>query len=246
MPGLEGKTALVTGASRGIGRAIALRLAEDGARIVVNYATSADAAAEVVAAIEAKGGKALAVGCDVADLEALPRMFADLRERVGSLDILINNAGRGGGGLLGTITPGQFDAVFDLNVRATFFVTQGAVAMMNDGGRVISISSISARLHHPGMSIYGASKAAVDGLTRNWAMELASRGITVNSVQAGLVETDLTAGITPEIRALYVSRIAMGRPGRTDDIADVVAFLASDQARWVTGHELVATGGSYS
>lgn len=241
---LDGKVALVTGASRGIGRGIAQRLAGEGARVAVNYARSKDAAESCVAEIKAAGGDAFALAGDVTDIASIEAMFAQLKSLTPHLDILVNNAGGGGGGPVGTVKPEQFDAVYDLNVKGLFFVTNAAVPMLRDYGRIINISSNAAKLRLPGLSIYASSKAAVDSLTRCWSVELAPRQITVNSLNSGMVETDMIAGMDAAFKAQRAASIPMGRIGRVEDIADVVAFLASDQSRWVTGQEISVTGGN--
>jgi 3-oxoacyl-[acyl-carrier protein] reductase len=247
MTKLEGKTVLVTGGSRGIGRAIAERLAEQGARVALTYVNNKDAAESVLQTIEEAGGSALTLQADVSDLDSIAQLFRALREHFDGLDVLVNNAGRGSGGFpeLLDVTPAQYDAVFDLNARGLFFVTQHAVRMMRDGGRIVSISSMASRIRMAGLSTYTASKAAADAFTRSLAMELAPRGITINSVNCGIVETEMVAGIQGEAREHLLSLIPMGRIGQTRDIADVVAFLASDASRWITGEEISASGGQY-
>jgi 3-oxoacyl-[acyl-carrier protein] reductase len=243
---LDGKTALVTGAGRGIGRAIALRLAADGARLAINYANSEAAAQAAVAEIEAAGGRALAVRADISDLAALEAMFAQLRRSFGTLDILVNNAARSLGGMptLEAIGPELYDAIFATNTRGVFFVTQKAVAMMSDGGRVISLSSVAVRGTTGGLSAYAGSKSAVDAFTRVWSTELAPRRITVNSVVPGIIETDMILeNLSAEARKAIVAAIPLGRIGQPGDIADIVAFLASDESRWITGQEIAANGG---
>jgi len=244
---LDGKTALVTGASRGIGAAIAKKLAGEGARVVVNYAQSKDRAEAVVSEIEAAGGQALLAPADVTDLSQIDAMFAGLKGRIDGLDILVNNAGRGSGGFphLDQVTPETFDATFNLNTRGLFFVTQGAVRMMRDNGRIIIISSMAARIRMPGLSIYAASKAAADAFTRNLSMELAPRGITINSMNVGTVETEMTSRMEPDTLKRLVAMIPMGRIGQTRDVADVAVFLASEESRWLTGEELAVAGGRY-
>ena len=241
---LDGKVALVTGGSRGIGRGIAERLAADGARVAVHYGTNAAAAAEVVAGIASRGGSAFAVGQPLGapgDAEAL---FAQLD---GGLDILVNNAGVAPQGGLAETTPAVYDELFAVNARAPFFLTQAAVARMGDGGRVITISSGVTRQAWPNLLAYTMTKAAVEAMTATLAKELAPRGITVNVVAAGLVDTDMNAAwlrASEESRAQAASVSAFGRVGEPRDVADVVAFAASDDARFVTGQVLDATGGS--
>jgi 3-oxoacyl-[acyl-carrier protein] reductase len=244
---LADKVALVTGGGRGIGAEIARRLARDGASLIVNYASNRTRAEGVVATILAAGGQAAAIEADITDIVAIERMFDEIKERWGRVDILVNNAGRGSHGFPthDRITPEDYDAVFALNARAAFFVTQNATGMMPDGGRIISISSMASRIRQAGLSTYSASKAALDAFTRVLAMELAPRGITINSVQSGIVETEMIAQMDPERRAQLIAMIPMGRIGHTNDIADVVAFLASDESRWITGHEIPVSGGRY-
>jgi 3-oxoacyl-[acyl-carrier protein] reductase len=246
MGGLDGKTALVTGAGRGIGRGIAKRLAADGARVVINYSRSCAPAEDLAREIEAAGGRALTVGADVSDVSEIQAMFADLRQRVEHLDILVNNAGRGseGDGMLSAMTPAQFDALFSLNARGLFFVTQAALPLLRDGGKIVNLSSTTTRVRLPGLSAYAGSKAAVDAFTRCWSAELAPRRINVNSVVPGIVDTDLISHMSAERRARSVATVPLGRIGQPEDIADVVAFLASDKARWITGQEIVASGGN--
>lgn len=244
---LQDKCALVTGAGRGIGRGIALRLARDGAQVIVNYSASAEQAAALVAEIEAAGGKASSVRADVSDVDSIEAMFAQIRDRTSQLDVLVNNAGRGAPGMptLATTTPADYDMTFALNTRGLFFVTQHAAAMMNDGGRIINLSSGSTSTRTPGLSAYAGSKAAVEAFTRIWATELAPRRITVNGVAPGIVDTDLIrGGMTDEMAQHFGSLVPLGRLGQPADIADVVAFLASEDARWITGQTLTVSGGA--
>jgi 3-oxoacyl-[acyl-carrier protein] reductase len=244
---LAGKTALVTGAGRGIGRAIASRLAADGARVIVNYSRSAEQAEALVAEIAGAGGQALAVRADIADLEQVERLFENIRQHVPALDILVNNAGRGSGGMptLDTSTPQAFEDLFALNTRAPFFVAQLAARMFNDGGRIVNISSTVTRARVRGLSIYAGSKAALEAFTRIWAAELAPRQITVNCLLPGMIDTDLIrVNMPPDTVERIGKTIPLGRAGQPADIADVVAFLCSDDARWITGQEIVVSGGS--
>ena len=243
---LDGRTALVTGAGRGIGRGIARRLAADGARVFINYARSREAAEEAIREIISCGGRAEGIGADVTDLQAIEGMFRELKGRTDGLDILVNNAGRGteGGGDLASMTPDQFDRLFALNTRGLFFVTQAAFGLLRDGGRIINISSTTTRVRLPTLSAYAGSKSAVDAFTRCWSAELAPRKITVNSVLPGIVDTDLISHMSAERKARSVATVPLGRIGQPEDIADVVAFLASDDARWITGQEIVVSGGN--
>ena len=244
---LSGKVALVTGAGRGIGAAIARRLADDGASVIINYARSAAAASALAQQIEASGGSASVVAADLATMEGIEALFAALAERGTALDILVNNAGGGSGGMprLTDLTLEDYEFTFALNTRAVFFVTQRAVAIMNDGGRVISLSSSSTSTRQPGLSAYAGSKAAIEAFARIWATELAPRGITVNCLLPGVVNTDLIRdNIPPELARRYGAAVPLGRMGEPDDIADVVAFLASEDARWITGQNLTVSGGA--
>jgi 3-oxoacyl-[acyl-carrier protein] reductase len=244
---LEGKIALITGSSRGIGATIAKTFAREGAHVIVNYAASKERAEEVVREIESGGGKAFLARGDVTDIREIGAMFEKIYSMVDRIDILVNNAGRGSSGFpdLDRLTPEGFDQVFNLNVRGLLFVTQGAVRMMPGSGRVIMVSSMAARIRMAGLSVYAASKAAVDAFTRNLAMELAPRGISVNSMNVGTVETELTAHIEPDALKRLVSMIPMGRIGQPADVADVALFLASEESRWITGECIAVAGGRY-
>jgi 3-oxoacyl-[acyl-carrier protein] reductase len=242
---LERKIALVTGASRGIGRAIALRLAADGAAVVVNYASNSAAADAVVSEIEASGGAAFAVGADIGKLPDVERLAAAVHDRYGPVNILVHNAGvtldhpR-----LDAITPQLFDAMFDLSTKGPLFLTQKIVEKMPDGGRIIGISSASTQRKVPGLALYTGARAAMEAILRVLAAELAPRGITANTVSPGAVETDLFAHNSNIRREELLRLIPMGRFGQPEDIADVVAFVASDDARWLTGLNIAATGGA--
>jgi len=250
---LAGKVALVTGASRGIGRAIAVRLAGDGAMVAVHYGSSASGAAGTVEAIKGAGGRAFAVQARLdGDVAALDGMFATLDERLAELtgearfDILVNNAGVDRFGTIEEITPEIFDEVFQTNVRGPFFLTQRALPRLRDNGRIINISSGLARVVSPRHTVYSMTKCAVEKLTAILALQLGPRGITVNGVAPGVVLTDMTASWLKDndaAAAEVAGFTALGRVGQARDIADVVALLASDDARWVTGGVIDATGG---
>jgi 3-oxoacyl-[acyl-carrier protein] reductase len=245
---LTGKTALVTGASRGIGRATALRLAADGAWVGVHYGTNEEAAKAVVADIEADGGRAFALRAEFGtdgDMEAL---FGGLERGLAGrrLDILVNNAGILDMTPLAQLTPEVFDHSFAVNVRAPLFVVQGALPLLRDGGRIINISSAVTRIAGPFLH-YAMAKGAIEALGRTLAAALGPRGITVNTVAPGVVDTDMASWLRadPEIEPGVVATVALGRLGRPDDIADTVAFLASPDARWITGAVIDASGGQW-
>jgi 3-oxoacyl-[acyl-carrier protein] reductase len=242
---LQGKVALVTGASRGIGRAIALRLANDGAAVVVNYAGSEPQAQEVVAGIEKAGGQAVAVQADVSKVADVVRLFDATFERFGRLDILVNNAGVILYKLLADTTEEDFDRLMAINVKGTYFCCQQAAKRMADGGRIINLSTSITATMLPTYSAYAASKGAVEQITRILAKELGSRQITINAVSPGPTDTELFGqGKTDEEKRRFGQMAALGRLGQPQDIADVVAMLCSDDARWITGQNVRANGGT--
>jgi NAD(P)-dependent dehydrogenase (short-subunit alcohol dehydrogenase family) len=244
---LAGRTALVTGGSRGIGRGIALRLARDGARVGVHYGTNEGAAKETVAAIEAAGGAAFTIGADLADPAAPDQLWAAFDEAADGLDILVNNAGIGTSSPYREIGPEEFDRVLTVNARAPFFLTRAALPRLRDGGRIVNVSTgLTRTAVMPDLVAYSMSKAALDVFTRDLARTLGPRGITVNAVAPGVVDTDNTAPLLANAAAAAQAAAysVFDRVGTAADIADVVAFLASDDARWITGHWLDATGGS--
>lgn len=243
---LESKTALVTGASRGIGRAIALRLAADGASVAVNYVGNEEAAAEAVEEIEKNGGNAVALQGDVRRTEDVRRLFDETEKAFGKLDILVNNAGVA----LEKTTPiaettdEQYDRLFAVNARGTFMPLREAARRIADGGRIINISTTIIRMALPGYAVYAGSKAAVEMFTRILSKELEGRGITVNAVAPGPVETDLfNTGKTEEVKQRMADMAPLKRLGQPDDIARVVAFLAGDEGGWINGQILYANGG---
>lgn len=226
---LAGKTALVTGGSRGIGRAISRRLAHEGALVAVHYGHDLTAAERTVKEIEADGGRAFA------------EQGAD-----GGLDILVNNAGITVPRPLADVTEADYDRVFAINTKAPFFIIQRGLARLRDGGRIINISSVATRVAFPAIVSYTMTKAALDHLTLTLAQELGPRGITVNAVAPGYTETEINPTLAiPEIRRRYSEASAFNRLGQPTDIADVVAFVASDDARWVTGQWIDASGGAH-
>lgn len=242
---LAGKIAVVTGASKGIGAAIARALGAAGASVVVNYASSRSDAEVVVDGILASGAKAIAVQADVSKHADVTRLFAETIAVFGRVDILVNNAGLYRGAPLAEITEELFHRHFDLNVLGLIFATQEAVKHMGpSGGSIINTSSVLSTLSLPGNGVYNATKSAVDGLTRTFAKELASRGIRVNSVNPGLVETEglhATGGMSHG--AAIAAMTPLGRIGQPNDIAPGVVFLASDDSGWMTGETLYLTGG---
>lgn len=241
---LSGKIALVTGSSRGIGRAIVERLSREGAAVAVNYVSNSDKADEVVAAITSDGGTAVAIQADVSGIEGVRRLFEQTLEHFGRLDILVNNAGIRITRTVADTPEDEFDRLFAINVKGPFFTCQQAARRISDGGRIINISSAVTRMMLPGYAIYAASKAAVDQLTRVLAKEIGERQVTVNAVCPGPVDTELLReGKTEEQLQVMAQMAAFNRLGKVEDIADVVAFLAGDDARWITGQTIHVNGG---
>jgi 3-oxoacyl-[acyl-carrier protein] reductase len=243
MKRLAGKAALVTGGSRGIGRAIALRLARDGADVAITYVANAEAAKAVVAEIEALGARSRAIRCDLSDVATIAPVLAEAADVFGKLDILVNNAGVGAGGPFAATSEAAYDALFAVT-KGVFFSLQAAMTAVADKGRIINFSSGLTRGWAPNAAAYAGSKAAVEQFTRSLSKELGPRGITVNAVLPGVIETDMTVGMPAERKEHSRQQTSFGRLGRPEDIADVVAFLASDDARWITGQLIVANGGS--
>lgn len=243
---MSAKTAIVTGSSRGIGRAVAERLGADGANVIVNYRSDSEAAAKVVAAIEAAGGQAVAVQADVVDPEQLRGLFDAAEKYYAGVDILVNNVGTARFSAIAEATDEDFDLIFSTNARATFVALREAALRLRDGGRVVVISSGTAAIDRPNSGVYSASKAAGDRLVKTVAQELGPRAITVNSVLPGATRTDaLMAGISAEHIEAVARQTPLGRIGEPDDIADIVAFLASDAGRWITGQAIHAGGGMF-
>ncbi len=242
---LDGKVALVTGASRGIGRAIAVRLGRDGAAVVVNYSGNHEAARETVAAVEAAGGRAVAVQADVGRVGDIQRLFDAAFEHFGKLDILVNNAGIMFNKPLADVAEEEYDLIFAVNVKGTFFACQQAAKRMADGGRIINFSSSTTAMMLPTYGTYVATKGAVEQLSHILAKELGSRGITVNVVSPGATDTELFGqGKTEQDKQRFAQLAALGRLGQPEDIADVVALLVSDDANWITGQNVRANGGT--
>jgi len=244
---LRGKVAVVTGGSRGIGRAICLRLAEMGAKVVVNYVSQPDAAQETVNAIQAKNGQAEIAQFNVANDAEVQDAFKKILDDNGHIDILVNNAGITRDGLLLKMKEEQWDQVLDTNLKGAFNCTRAVsrTMMKQRWGRIINISSVVGFAGNAGQANYAAAKAGMVGLTKSVARELASRGVTVNGVAPGYIVTDMTSGLTEEITEKIKSEIPMGSLGEAEDVAAAVAYLASDDARYVTGQFIHVNGGMF-
>lgn len=241
---LAGKTALVTGGSRGIGAAIAKRLAEDGASVAITYTKGADAATSVVKAIEAAGGKAIAIQADAADAAANKAAVEQTVAKFGGIDVLVNNAGVAIPKTFEETTLEELDRVLDINVRGVFVATQAALKHMKDGGRVITIGScVGERMLTPGLVPYSATKGAIRMFTQGLSREVGSRGITVNNVQPGPIDTDLNPA-SGEWATPQIANTALGRYGHVEDVAALVAFVAGPEASYITGANLTVDGGT--
>lgn len=248
MKKLTGKVAVVTGASKGIGAAIAKQLAADGAQVVVNYATSRDGADKVVKEIKAAGGDAIAVGASIPKESDIEALFTETRKAYGKVDILVNNAGVYGFGSLDKITADEYRRQYDTNVLGLLLTTKAALPHFpSEGGSVINISSVVSTLAPPASSVYASTKGAVDTITKSLAKELAARKIRVNAINPGLVITEGTqaAGMAGgEFEKRVVEQTPLGRAGQPEDIAPPVSFLASDDSRWITGETIFVSGGA--
>ena len=241
----DDKIAIVTGASRGIGRAVAVELGSRGASVVVNYHTRADSAEEVVAAIEKSGGKALAYQADVGDMQQAQGLVKFAVEKFDGVHILVNNAGIIRDGFIMLMKEADWDDVIRTNLKATFNCSKAAVRLMMKKryGRIINIASISGQMGNPGQTNYSASKAGQIGLTKALAREVASRNITVNAVAAGYIDTEIWEDTPEEAKEWLLGMIPLGRSGQPEEVAKAVAFLASDDAAYITGHVLAVDGG---
>jgi 3-oxoacyl-[acyl-carrier protein] reductase len=244
---LEGKIALVTGGSRGIGRAIALRLAKMGAKVAINYVSKPDAAQEVVDAIAALGGEARHYKFDVADATAVNESLAKIIEDYGRLDILVNNAGITRDGLLMKMKEESWDQVLDTNLKGAFNCIKAVTRpmMKQRWGRIVNISSVIGFLGNAGQANYAAAKAGLTGLTRSIARELASRNITVNGVAPGYIDTDMTRDLVEDVREKILGEIPMRAMGKAEDVAGAVAYLVNEDARYVTGQFIHVNGGMF-
>lgn len=244
---LDGKSAIVTGASRGIGKDIALYLAKEGAKVAVNYSGSKEKAEEVVEEIKSFGGEAFAIQANVDQSEDVQNLISTTLENFGSIDILINNAGITRDNLLMRMKEQEWDDVLNTNLKGVFLSTKAVTRQMmkQRKGRIINITSIVGVSGNPGQANYVAAKAGVIGLTKTTALELASRNITVNAVAPGFITTDMTEALPEEVKAQMLSQIPLAKFGNTEDIAKAVAFLASDDANYITGQTLHVNGGMY-
>jgi len=242
---ITGKTALVTGASKGIGRGVALKLAEMGARVVVNYNTSLDAATEVAHAISENGGEAIAIQADVSDVDQVSVMVEKVQDMWEAVDILVNNAGIIDDGLLVRMSDRAWERVIDTNLNGTFYCTRAVLRAMirKRWGRIINIGSVVGIRGNAGQVNYSASKAAVIGFTKALSKELATRNITVNAVTPGYLETETTAVLNQDQKDYWLSVIPQGHFGEVDDIAHTVAFLADEKSKYITGQIISVDGG---
>ncbi len=242
---LKGKVAIVTGASRGIGRGIAEELAMQGATVVINYNGSEERAKDVLDTIEAKGGNGSIYQCNVSDFTACEQFFQDVIQKYGKIDILVNNAGITRDGLIMRMSEADYDQVLDTNLKGTFNCIRFVMRQMmkQRAGRIINISSVSGVLGNAGQANYSASKAGVIGLTKATAREVASRGITVNAIAPGFIETEMTEVLSDTVKEIAVKQIPLGTFGQVEDIANMVTYLASDKAKYITGQVIHIDGG---
>lgn len=244
---LTGKVALVTGGSRGIGRAAAVALAKQGAQVVINYVSNEGAAREVAEQIQAAGGKAEIVQFDVGSSEAAEKAVAEVAKRLGRLDVLVCSAGIAIDGLLLRLKDEDFERIMSINVKGSLACARAATKVMMRArtGRVIFLSSIVGEMGNAGQTAYAASKAALLGVTKSMARELASRFITVNAITPGFIDTDMTGALTDDQKAAINQNIPLGRTGKPEEIAAAVVYLASDEAAYITGQTLRVNGGMY-
>ena len=242
---LDGKVAMVTGASRGIGRSVAIALAKAGAKVIINYAGNVTAAQEVKDLIDAAGGQSMIVQADVASDEAVGAMVKDTMDAFGQIDILVNNAGITRDNLLMRMKEGDWDAVMNTNLKGVFVCTKAVsrVMMKQKSGKIINMTSVVGIMGNAGQANYAAAKAGVIGFTKSMAKELATRGITVNAVAPGFINTDMTAVLSEQLKDELATKIPVGRLGSPEDVAAAVLFLVSDAANYITGQTLNVDGG---
>ncbi len=240
---LEGKSALVTGASRGIGAVIAKRLAADGARVTLTYASSSNAADAVVREIAASGGQARAIAADARQPGTSAAVVADTVAQQGRLDILVSNAGINISKPIDQLTNDDYEAVFDINVRASFEIIKTAAEHMGPGGRIVAVTATIANSYFaPGLALYGASKAAVNGFVQGWSRDLGPKGITINAIVPGPIDTDMNPDGT-ELSGFLKSQVPLGRYGKSEEIAALAAFLVGPEASFITGARMIVDGG---
>ncbi|NEQ28792.1 MAG: glucose 1-dehydrogenase [Microcoleus sp. SIO2G3] len=244
MAALSGKVAIVTGASRGIGRAIAERLAQDGAKVIVHYGGSEAEAKELVEAIRAQGGDAVVQHADIMLVEDIRDFFAEVQERFGQIDIVVCNAGIAKADAIADVSEADYEEVFAINVRGVLFTLQEASRRVSQGGRIVVVSSTVTLYPRPRLAVYAASKAAVKMFTEVLAQEVGDRQITVNSILPGPTSPGMFDSTSPETQAAAAKSSPFGRIGEAKEIADVVAFLASEESRWITGQHIVVNGGA--
>ena len=242
---LEGKVAIVTGASRGIGRSVAIALGKAGAKVIINYAGNVLAAEEVKSIIEAAGGQGVLIQADVANDEAVASMVKETMASFGKIDILVNNAGITRDNLLMRMKEEDWDAVINTNLKGVFMCTKAVsrVMMKQRSGKIVNMTSVVGLTGNAGQSNYAAAKAGVIGFTKSMAKELASRGITVNAIAPGFINTDMTATLPEQVKAEYITKIPVGHLGSPEDVAAAVIFLVSDSATYITGQTLHVDGG---
>lgn len=241
---LSGKVALVTGASRGIGQGIAQRLGRSGATVIVNYTGSQQDANQVVATIQSFGSSAIALQANMGKVEEVRRLFQESIDRFGQLDILVNNAGIGSMTAIADVTEEEYQRVFDINVRGVLFAMQEAARRMNENGRIVTISSSTTLYPDLGVAVYAASKAAIKLFTQVLAKEVGNRGITVNTIMPGPTVPGMFANLPLEVQQQAAASSPFNRVGTPQDIADIVVFLVSEEARWLTGQDICANGGA--
>ena len=244
MKSLTGKVAIITGSSKGIGRGIAERLAHDGAAVAINYAHDDEKAQDVVTSINQNGGKAIAIQGDISKITDIESLFKSTIEQLGKVDILVNNAGVGKTGTIAEVTEEDYEAVFSINVKGVLFALQQAAKKIQDNGRIINVSSTTTVYPSPGLAIYAASKNAIKMFTEILAQEIGDRGVTVNTILPGPTIPGMFDNMPQEVHEQAANSSPFNRIGRTEDIADVVAFLASDDARWITAQHIIANGGA--
>lgn len=242
---LQGKNAIVTGGARGIGRAVALKLAALGANVAVNYTSSATAALEVVQLAEALGVRAMAIQADVSKDEDVARLTEAVKAEFGSIDILVNNAGITRDGLLIRMKEDDWDQVIDTNLKGVFLTTKhvGKIMLKQKQGKIVNISSVVGVMGNAGQANYAASKAGVIGFTKSTAKEFASRGVNINAIAPGFIRSDMTDALSDEVKGHYLANIPLGAFGETEDVANTVAFLCSELSRYITGQTIHVDGG---